>query len=74
MGSFLDIAPDSPFPLQNLPYGVFSTAARPPRVGVAVGEWVVDLAVLAGRGLLPVSSDNAALFNHGTLRPFMLAG
>ena len=36
--SFIDISPTSDFPIQNLPYGVFSTAALPaPRVGVAIG-------------------------------------
>ena len=25
--SFIDVAPDSPFPIQNLPFGVFSTGA-----------------------------------------------
>ncbi len=39
--------PACDFPLQNLPFGVFSTAADPaPRVGVAVGDMIVDLAAL----------------------------
>ncbi len=39
--------PACDFPLQNLPFGVFSTAADPaPRVGVAIGDMIVDLAAL----------------------------
>lgn len=46
--SFVPNAQESEFPLQNLPYGVFSTAADPqPRVGVAIGDYVLDLAALA---------------------------
>ena len=39
--------PDCDFPIQNLPFGVFSTHADPaPRVGVAIGDQIVDLASL----------------------------
>ncbi|MFN7922485.1 MAG: fumarylacetoacetase [Bryobacteraceae bacterium] len=37
-------APGCNFPIQNLPYGVFRTAADPaPRVGVAIGDFIFDL-------------------------------
>ena len=41
-------APDSEFPVQNLPFGVFRPApdARP-RVGVAIGDQILDLAAAA---------------------------
>ncbi len=43
-------AADCDFPLQNLPFGVFSTLADPaPRVGVAIGDLIVDLAGLGDR-------------------------
>ena len=43
--SFIDVAPGSPFPIQNLPVGFFSRRERPfPwHVGVAIGEYVLDL-------------------------------
>src|SRR5215207_11138809 len=31
------------FPIQNLPFGVFSTAAEDPRGGVAIGDDIFDL-------------------------------
>lgn len=34
----------SPFPLHNLPYGVFAPHGAAPRVGVAIGDHVLDLA------------------------------
>jgi fumarylacetoacetase len=45
-------APDCEFPLQNLPYGVFKSGDGAPRVGVAIGDAIVDLAALAEAGLL----------------------
>lgn len=44
-------APGCPFPLNNLPYGVFSTDG-PPRLGVAIGDSILDVAAIAD--LLPV--------------------
>ena len=42
------------FPVQNLPFGVFSTTeATPPRIGVAIGDSVLDLYALAAAGLVP---------------------
>ena len=42
--SFIDVDPVSDFPIQNLPYGVFSAKdGLAPRVGVAIGDYVLDL-------------------------------
>ena len=41
------------FPIQNLPYGIFSPGGEGPRPGVAIGDHVLDLAAAAGAGLLP---------------------
>ncbi|MDP3196972.1 fumarylacetoacetase [Tabrizicola sp.] len=45
-------APDHPFPLNNLPCGVFSSSADEPRCGVAIGDFVLDVAALEEAGLL----------------------
>src|SRR5438128_1619490 len=51
--SFVPVAADSHFPIQNLPYGIFRPrSGGEPRVGVAIGEQVLDLAALERRGLL----------------------
>jgi len=44
--SFIEVPPDSHFPLENLPFGVFQSKQGKPRVGVAIGDLVVDLSVL----------------------------
>ena len=50
--SFIDVPPDHPFPIQNLPYGVFRPSMDVlPRPGVALGDTVIDLSVLEQEGL-----------------------
>jgi len=49
--------PDCPFPLNNLPCGVFSTGDEEPRCGVAIGDQVLDLAGLEADGLIRLSGD-----------------
>src|SRR5579859_7143165 len=41
--------PDCDFPIQNLPYGAFRRrgAGGPPRIGVAIGDAVLDVAAVA---------------------------
>ncbi|MBH5372707.1 fumarylacetoacetase [Bradyrhizobium glycinis] len=51
--SFIEVDPSSDFPIQNLPYGVFSTKdGRAPRLGVAIGDYVLDLWELEQDGLI----------------------
>ena len=40
------------FPLQNLPFGVFSTGDLTPRIGVAIGDLILDVRACAEQGLL----------------------
>jgi fumarylacetoacetase len=72
--SWVPIPEGSDFPLDNLPYGVFRAAGEP-RVGVAVGEHVLDLAEVAAAGLLAESgTDSEALFRTDRLNPFLASG
>ena len=50
--SWVSVPADSDFPIQNLPFGIFSTADRSARPGVAIGEHILDLADVAAMGLL----------------------
>jgi fumarylacetoacetase len=72
--SFIEVSPTSEFPIQNLPYGVFSTSAYPaPRVGVAIGAYVLDLAVLENEGLVDVSPAYG-VFARSSINAFMALG
>ncbi len=76
MPSFLDLDPDTPFPLQNLPYGVFKPRDRSaPRVGVAIGDFVLDLSVLEEAGLFEDAEVRRRRpFSQDTLNAFMAMG
>jgi fumarylacetoacetase len=73
LSSFLDVDADHPFPIQNLPYGVFTPPqSTVPRVGVAIGDHVLDLALLNEEGLFdaPELRDTRP-FAQATLNTFM---
>ncbi len=62
--SWLETAndPATPFPLNNLPFGVFA-AGDTPRCGTAIGNHVLDLAALQSTGLLPDCEFEAPALN-----------
>jgi len=50
-------SPETPFPLNNLPYGVFSTADSDPRCGVAIGDMILDCRLAEEQGLITLNED-----------------
>jgi len=71
--SFIPVDRTSDFPIQNLPYGVFSAKdGLAPRVGVAIGDYVLDLWELEQDGRLDVG--DLGVFAGPTLNPFMALG
>ena len=74
LNSFIEVSPQSDFTIHNLPYGVFSRANESERqVGVAIGDWVIDLAALEKHGLLKLSEQDT-YFNQPTLNKFIESG
>ena len=72
--SWVDDADGSHFPIQNLPFGIFSHAARglDPRPGVAIGDSVLDLRQAAVEGLLDELTFHApSVFGDDSLNDFM---
>lgn len=68
-------AADCPFPLNNLPYGVFSTGAgalaeKTQRCGVAIGDMILDVAGLEDAGVLSFERT----LQTGTWNAFMALG
>ncbi|MEH6738392.1 MAG: fumarylacetoacetase [Sulfitobacter sp.] len=59
MKSWVDSAnsADTPFPLNNLPYGVFSTADVEPRCGVAIGDMILDMYAAEEAGLIEIAEE-----------------
>ena len=79
--SWVPGADGSGFSAEHLPYGVFAPASGEPveqgepgepfRVGVRIGEHILDLAALAQAGLVAGEPDDYAT---DSLNPFMAAG
>ena len=44
-------SPEGQFPLNNLPYGVFSLGGDRPRCGVAIGDAIFDATAAEAAGL-----------------------
>ncbi|XP_033258871.2 fumarylacetoacetase isoform X5 [Orcinus orca] len=73
--SFVPVAEDSDFPIHNLPYGVFSTKGNPrPRIGVAIGDQILDLSIIKHLFTGPVLSQHQDVFDQPALNSFMGLG
>jgi fumarylacetoacetase len=71
--SFVPVEPDCHFPIQNLPLAIFSSPAVPaPRAGVAIGEMILDLAVLERNRILQIGAEN--VFSAPSLNGFLSMG
>src|SRR3954447_18384996 len=75
MKSFIEVEPGSHFPIQNLPFGVFRPNEGNARVGVAIGDFVLDLSVLeeCGHFRLP-EFQGQTVFATDALNPFLALG
>lgn len=67
----INIPENSDFSIHNIPFGIFSTADRSPRAGVAIGEHILDLAAVAE---LDVFDFNTAVLEKDTLNDFISLG
>lgn len=73
--SWVELPAGSDFPIQNLPFGIFSTDGKNTRVGVAIGEYILDLSVLAEEGYFDaVDILDLSVFYEDALNPFISLG
>ena len=56
-------SPETDFPLNNLPCGVFSRGGEDARCGVAIGDAVLDMAALESAGLITLANDDEPVFD-----------
>ncbi len=72
--SWVETAQGPDFPIQNLPWGIFSDPSNPaPRAGIRIGGKVLDVAVLQEAGLLQPELPGG-IFRRGALNGFMALG
>lgn len=74
--SFIEVESESHFPIQNLPYGVFSPrSGGAPRIGVAIGDFILDLMVLDDAGHFNMTDvAGKEIFHQPSLNAFMALG
>lgn len=71
--SWVRVAPESDFPIDNLPYGVFEAAHGQPHIGVAIGDSIFDLYLAAQAGLFE-GVISPAVLQAPTLNLLLAAG
>ena len=69
--SWLEISRESDFPIQNLPFGIYSTKNKTKRVGVAIGDQILDLSQLLELGYLDSLSFCEHCFSNEYLNRMM---
>ena len=72
--TWLDVAPNSDFPIQNIPFGVFLTRDDIVTIGTRIGDYAIDLGALHQLGYfegIPLTDD---IFLQDTLNDFISDG
>lgn len=72
--SWIPVPENSDFPIQNLPFGIFKTKELLPRVGVAIGDSVLDLAELKKLGVFNSLRFDTNVFAKPYLNDFISLG
>lgn len=72
--SWVEVSKTSDFPIQNLPYGIFRKGNSEPRVGVAIGDHVLDLAALHELGYLDSPGLSKTIFHNHYLNDLISLG
>lgn len=67
----IQVAQDSHFTIHNLPWGIFSVPGESPRVGIAIGDQILDMPAVAE---LEVFDFDVSVFYEDKLNPFMALG
>jgi len=65
--SWIEVEAESDFPIQNIPFGIFSVGEDSPRAATAIGSFVVDLNALNNLGFF----DNLGIEDHVFSRPYL---
>ncbi|MGA8575436.1 MAG: fumarylacetoacetase [Candidatus Cybelea sp.] len=73
LGSWVPVAAESDFPIQNLPFGVFVRSGGIPRIGVAIGEMLLDCRAASERGFFDDCCE-PELLEAPLLNPLLAAG
>jgi fumarylacetoacetase len=74
MKTWVSIPENSDFTINNIPFGIFSTLSIQPRVGVAIGDQVIDLVMVNRLGVFDQLSIDEGVFENKHLNSFISLG
>lgn len=74
LNSWLPISADSDFSIYNLPFGIFSNLKSSHRVGIAIGDKIIDLMALASSGAFRDLIADDAVLQQPYLNEFIALG
>ena len=74
MNSWIDIPKNSDFSIYNLPFGIFSTNKNSKRVGVAIGNNIIDLLTCNELDIFKDLNINNNVFENNFLNDFINLG
>lgn len=72
--SWVESAQGSLFPIQNLPIGIFSTEQKTPRAGIAIGDYILDLAVCFDKGFIKIEGVSENIFAQDSINSYLELG
>lgn len=72
--SWVEVPENSDFPIQNLPFGIFKTSQLTTRVGVRIGNYVLDLKTLFVLGYMENLPFELSDFDNSFLNDLMKKG
>jgi fumarylacetoacetase len=72
--SWISVPENSDFPIQNIPFGIFKTANKSPRVGTRIGDMVIDLFELYRLNCFSNLPFESTDFDSSTLNSMMKKG
>ena len=72
--SWVSVPENSDFPIQNLPFGIIRNHILSKRVSVRIGDYALDLKVLAELGYLKETGFDSSDFDASFLNPMMKKG
>jgi len=74
MKTWVPIPENSDFTINNIPFGIFSTTSNQPRVGIAIGNQVIDLVLVNRLGVFDQLNIDEGVFENKYLNSFIDLG
>ncbi len=72
--TWIEVPDNSDFTIYNLPFGIFSTKTKSPRIGIAIGHQIIDVSAVARLGYLGKLDIPKSVLVNDSLNDFIALG